>query len=404
MVHYNELIFCPGPWCSLDNYMYKDQACKLFNPLYQVFVEHIKHEEDLTYIFDDAYALARLVFLDNHPELHSSDYINSVIYSEEKVDIMPEYYYSSAVLLTLYALIKCRKRKSQVADMFADQIYKAVYNNIAPADSVGSFLDKKEWASKVSAVVEKIQAEGGIQIDLVASCISGRDWIQQICDDLYFFDDNDYFWTKDDCIRFIRLGQNVDQQTQIYNSMARKIYNVYQEAKRNGDEELISLMKSKLGINDDGRFYVAEFELPQFAVFNSYLTLGAIDYKDEDAPQNNIVPQNNVEKDIKRDIEIDFPDTTKNSQRNCVCNLAEGNLKQTDKNRYYLAYMFLNKAIGNTELSTEHCELIAFITGTNNAKSVQTAINRILGNQTQGGLSPQEKKIFKKIKEKYSLG
>lgn len=81
----------------------------------------------------------------------------------------------------------------------------------------------------------------------------------------------------------------------------------------------------------------------------------------------------------------------------------EGLLNQSDKNRCFLAYLFLKKLFDIQEVSQEYCKLIAFITGKSDFKTVQTTINKIKNKSKEGALKLNEKNTLRGLAKRYEL-
>lgn len=267
MVYYDDFIFSSGPWSSLDKFLYSHQASELFLRLYGIYAERINDEYSLCNIYVQAYSLGVLVFLDNHPELHCSDFVESAtcdFNGDDSGQINDET--SAAILLTLYALIKCKKRKTLVTAMFADKIFKMVSEQVVSKESLKNVGD---WPQRVSNIVEDIHENGGLPIDLVAmgfvtyeDIVEALDMDFKCCSSL----------TTEDFKRYIRLGRDVDEQRRIYKILIRKVNEASEESR-----------PKRIHISGvyEKHLYIPEFALPEYYEFQSYLTLGAVDPEEE---------------------------------------------------------------------------------------------------------------------------
>lgn len=271
MVNYDDFIFSSGPWSSLDKFLYSHQASELFFRLYGIYAERINDEFSLCYLYEQAYSLGVLVFLDNHPELHCNDYVERAtcdFNGDDSGQISDDT--SAAILLTLYALIKCKKRKTLVTAMFADKIYKTVSEQLISKESL---KDVRDWPQRVSDIVEDIHEKGGLHIDLVAMGLATYEDIVEGLDKDFECDSS---WTKEDFKRYIRLGRDTEEQSRIYIFFKKKV----DEVSRTPNSKFIDLCGDRI-VDWNFSLYISEFALPENYEFQSYLTLGAVDPEEE---------------------------------------------------------------------------------------------------------------------------
>ena len=271
MVNYDDFIFSSGPWSSLDKFLYSHQASELFFRLYGIYAERINDEFSLCYLYEQAYSLGVLVFLDNHPELHCNDYVERAtcdFNGDDSGQISDDT--SAAILLTLYALIKCKKRKTLVTAMFADKIYKTVSEQLISKESL---KDVRDWPQRVSDIVEDIHEKGGLHIDLVAMGLATYEDIVEGLDKDFECDSS---WTKEDFKRYIRLGRDTEEQSRIYIFFKKKV----DEVSRTPNSKFIDLHGDRI-VDWNFSLYIPEFALPEYYEFQSYLTLGAVDPEEE---------------------------------------------------------------------------------------------------------------------------
>lgn len=379
MIHFNIISQSFGPWYNLEYYLYKDQAKDLFMDIYEAYCHKIANIEDFVNLFFKADSCCRLLFLDTHPELNYKDYIeycnpyyfcdeedlDSIDYNEEDVDFIHQ-----LTFVVVLLLLKCKKNHNTMLDLFIKNSNAYIEDKFN--EDVLQTLNNEKYD----------MFSGTYMLDFGVSSFHDPLFFPIKEESFHGFDDTYRFWTKEDCMRFVRMGPTEYDQASLYELIKKTAIEKYNKAVVEDDKELIKAFENASYIRiykkeadvETANVYIEEFELTDFNLFQSYITLGALDSVDETkqrtSSSDNLFPEledvlmNNTIEDLPKTI-TESTETVENSDDSNTQDHLEN-----DCNRVRLAFFYrmLKKAYPCVDLSvyggkTALNHILSFVTG-----------------------------------------